>query len=880
MSSMGELTFVLGLQVKQKEDGIFISQDKYVAEILKKFDFLSVKTASTPIETQKPLVKDEEDVDVDVHLYRSMIGSIMYLTASRPNIMFAVYACSRFQVTLKISHLQAVKKIFRYLKGQPKLGIWYPKVSSFDLEAYSDNDYAGANLDMKSTTGGCQFFGRRLISWQCKKQTIMATSTTKAKYVAAAHCCGQVLWIQNQLLDHGFNFMNTKIHIDNESTMIVLIKRLLVKTSQIRSWLTICQKLYGSQLTMLQSKELASPKQTALGKDNSNSLIVDSLLKTIWLSMHHVIAMKHWLFQSKQLLVKTINDEVWIQALNDENRVNMKESSIRHILKLDDAKGTSCLANAEIFYGLAKMGYKKLSEKLTFYKAFFSPQWKFLIHTILQCLGAKTTSWNEFSSTMASAIICHATNQKFNFSRYILLSLVKNIEAGVPFFMFLRFVQLVIDHQLGHMSHHKDIYANPSLTKKVFANMKRVGAGFSGIVTALFDTMLVPAAEEKNKSKKHKPQAPKVPSPEPSPEHMLPLPFNDLLPGSHDSMTLKELMDFCTCLSNKVLELESEVIDIKSSSKERIEKLEGRVAKLEEANRLFKELHSVNSKADTAAPVADKEKSFKHGRIIAEIDEDVKSDLEEAQAKLYKIDLEHPEKVLSMQDVDEEELAEVEEMLEVVKAAKLMTEVVTIAGETTTAEAPKVSVPRRIRGVIIQDPEETTSTVVMHLKNDVMEQVARSERLNDVVMKYQALKIKPLTEAQARKNMIIYLKNMVGFKMNYFKGMTYSEIRPLFENHFNYNHAFLEEVNEEVTLPENEVEIEAHKREGENISKEVTKKQRMDEEAEDLKIYLQIVANDDDDVYTEATHLASKIPVIDYKIHFERNKPYFMIIRA
>ncbi|GJW31870.1 hypothetical protein Tco_0051902, partial [Tanacetum coccineum] len=179
-------------------------------------------TLSTPIETQKPLVKDEEASDVDVHLYRSMIGSLMYLTASRPDIMFAVCACSRFQVTPKSSHLSAVKRIFRYLKGKPKLGLWYPRVSSFDLESYSDSDYAGANLDRKSTTGGCQFLGRRLISWQCKKQTIVATSTTEAEYVAAASCCGQVLWIQNQMLDYGFNFMNTKIYIDNESTICIV----------------------------------------------------------------------------------------------------------------------------------------------------------------------------------------------------------------------------------------------------------------------------------------------------------------------------------------------------------------------------------------------------------------------------------------------------------------------------------------------------------------------------------------------------------------------------------------------------------------------------------------------------------------------------------
>ncbi|GKC18003.1 putative ribonuclease H-like domain-containing protein [Tanacetum coccineum] len=165
MSSMGELTFFLGFQVKQKEDGIFISQDKYVADILRKFSFTDVRTASTPMDTEKPLLKDSDGDDVDVHLYRSMIGSLMYLTSSRPDIID----------------------------------------SSFDLVAYSDSDYAGASLDRKSTTGGCQFLGCRLISWQCKKQTVVATSSTEAEYVAAASCCGQVLWIQNQMLDYGIS---------------------------------------------------------------------------------------------------------------------------------------------------------------------------------------------------------------------------------------------------------------------------------------------------------------------------------------------------------------------------------------------------------------------------------------------------------------------------------------------------------------------------------------------------------------------------------------------------------------------------------------------------------------------------------------------------
>ncbi|GKB74251.1 putative reverse transcriptase, RNA-dependent DNA polymerase, partial [Tanacetum coccineum] len=159
--------------------------------------FIEVKTASTLMKTHKPLLKDEDGEEVDVHMYR-------------------------YQVNPKVSHLYAVKRIFRYLKGQPKLGIWYPKDSPFDLVAYTDSDYAGASLDRKSTIGGCQFLRCRLISWQCKKRTLVANSTTEAKYVAASSCCGQVLWIHNQLLDYGYNFMQIKIFIDNESTICIV----------------------------------------------------------------------------------------------------------------------------------------------------------------------------------------------------------------------------------------------------------------------------------------------------------------------------------------------------------------------------------------------------------------------------------------------------------------------------------------------------------------------------------------------------------------------------------------------------------------------------------------------------------------------------------
>nr|GEY09460.1 ribonuclease H-like domain-containing protein [Tanacetum cinerariifolium] len=297
-----------------------------------KFGFTDLKSTSTPIETKKPLLKDPDGEDVDVHIYRSIIGSLMYLTSSRPDIMFAVCVCARFQVTPKVSHLHAVKRIFRYL------------------------DYARASLDRKSTTGGCQFLGCRLISWKCKKQTVIATSLTKAEYLAAASCCAQVLWIQNQLLD------------------------------------------YGHFITVV-----------------SYELMLFGPLKVAAINL--------------MLLVKKVNDDVQLRTLIDGKKVVVFEAIIRRDLHLDDADGVECLPNDEIFEELARMRYEKPPPKLTFYKAFFSMQWKFLIHTLVQCLSAKRTAWNEFSCSMASAIICIATGRNFNFSKYIFDSMVRNVDS-------------------------------------------------------------------------------------------------------------------------------------------------------------------------------------------------------------------------------------------------------------------------------------------------------------------------------------------------------------------------------------------------------------------------------------------------------------------
>nr|GEV98438.1 uncharacterized mitochondrial protein AtMg00810-like [Tanacetum cinerariifolium] len=227
---------------------------------------------------------------------RILTSQIKSTKLKRPDIMFVVCACARYQVTPpKVSHLHDVKRIFRYLKGQPKLGLWYPKDSPFDLVAYTDSDYAGASLDRKSTTGGCQFFRYRLISWQCIKQIVVANSTTEAEYVATLSCCGQIT-----------------------------------------------------------------------------------------------------------VKIKIVNDDVRLQTLLDGKKVVITEASIKHDLKLNDAEGTSCLSNAVIFEELARMGYGKPSEMLTFYKAFFPPQWKFFIHTILQWFSRAVTPL--FGTMMVQAV--------------------------------------------------------------------------------------------------------------------------------------------------------------------------------------------------------------------------------------------------------------------------------------------------------------------------------------------------------------------------------------------------------------------------------------------------------------------------------------------
>ncbi|GJV77481.1 putative ribonuclease H-like domain-containing protein [Tanacetum coccineum] len=362
MRSMGELTFFLGLQVKQKDDGIFISQDKYVADILKKFDFVIVKTASTPIETNKALLKDEEAEDVDVHLYRSMIRSLMYLAASRPDITFAVCACARFQVTPKVSHLHAVKRIFRYLKGQLKLSLWYPRDSPFDLEAFSDSDYAGASLDRKSTKRDS--YEKKLIQViKIHTDHNVADLLTKAFDVSSMERAATTA---------------SSLEVEQDSDNIN-------RTQSMPSYhIGGAEAQTRYEATSKPSNDPPLSRVNTLGseEDSMKPKGIDGTSNLKYYDQHNMVALleksdgREGFHQIVDFLNASHIREQEIIATVDGHAKTVTIASVRKYLKLADVGGLSSLPNTEIFDQLSLMGYATTSDKITSQKGHFSPQWK------------------------------------------------------------------------------------------------------------------------------------------------------------------------------------------------------------------------------------------------------------------------------------------------------------------------------------------------------------------------------------------------------------------------------------------------------------------------------------------------------------------------
>ncbi|WVZ76135.1 LOW QUALITY PROTEIN: hypothetical protein U9M48_024133 [Paspalum notatum var. saurae] len=217
MSLMSELQFFIGLKALRVPSSIKPS----TRDILKKFNMGDSKPMTTPMSTNTAHDADEDGEAVDQKEFRRMIGSLLYLTATRPDIQFAVCLCAGYQASPRTSHHQAVKRIFRYLKFTPELGLWYSSGSSLSPRGFSDDDHAGCQIDLKSTSGTCQLLGTTLVSWSSRKQASVSLSTTEAEYIAAASCCSQLLWMKATLSDFGLRFSRIPLLVDSTSAISV-----------------------------------------------------------------------------------------------------------------------------------------------------------------------------------------------------------------------------------------------------------------------------------------------------------------------------------------------------------------------------------------------------------------------------------------------------------------------------------------------------------------------------------------------------------------------------------------------------------------------------------------------------------------------------------
>ncbi|GJY17133.1 ribonuclease H-like domain-containing protein [Tanacetum coccineum] len=673
----------------------------------------------------------------------------------------------------------------------------------------------------------------------CKKQTVVANSTTEAKYIAASSCYGQVLWIQNQLLDYGDS---------NEKKLIQMIKI------------------------------------------HTDKNVADLLTKAF----------------DATVKVKTINGEVQLQALADGKKIIITESIVRRDLQLEDTKGIDCLPNATIFEQLALMGYEKLSQKLTFYKAFFSSQWKFLIHTILECLSAKTTAWNEFSSTMASVITCLATNQKINFSKYIFESMVKNLEnVSGKFLKYPRFVQVFLNKKMEEMKSHKRIYVTPSYTKKIFANTRRSGKDFSGRITPLFPTMVVHNQEEMGEGSamptdlQHTPIITQSSSSQPQKKQ------KSRRPKKKDTQNTK------TAQAQEITSLKLRVKKLEKKGGSRTHKLK----------RLYKVGRSarVVSSNEAKITLVDETQGRHDDDIIFDVSDLAGEEVFVAEQGVPDSKIDDATQVntaaitvstASTIPVSAASITDVE-----ITLAQALAELKSTKPTTATSTRPKA------KGLVIHEQEQAPTPIDRKAEANV----ALIEEWNDIQAKIEADQLlaerlqareqeeltieemaklfqqllekrrkhfaakraeeqrnKPPTRAQQRSIMCTYLKNMEEWKPKYLKNKSFDSIQKLFDKAMKRVNTFIdmdtELVKESLKKADAEIAQESSsKRAGDELEQENAKKQKIDDDKEttELQSMMEVIP-DEEEVAVDAIYLATKPPsIIDFKILKEGKISYF-----
>nr|GEW27244.1 hypothetical protein [Tanacetum cinerariifolium] len=558
-------------------------------------------------------------------------------------------------------------------------------------------------------------------------------------------------------------------------------------------------------------------------------------------------------------VVKQTNDVTRLQALVDRKKVVISKAAIIDVLRLDDAEGVDCLPNEEIFAELARMGYEKPSTKLTFYKAFFS----------IQRVG------KGFSRV-----------ETLLFKGMLVTRVIKgegNVEVQVQDVTDDAATQRADTAAIGDAVEEQSI---PSPTPPTPPSQQPQD---------------LPSTSQVQHTPPHSPQ----PQPQPQPQaHQQAADFPVSL--------LQEAFDACATLARRVEHFEcdktAQALEI-SKLKRRMKKLEKDDAVMEDASNQGKMIDDLDRDEDVAL-MDDKEEEKKAEEAKVSSDDQVQG----RQAEIYKIDMDHGLKVLNMQ---EDEPAEVQEIMDVVNTAKLITEVVTAASESVTAASTTISAAERRKGVVIKDLEEESTRITpadtkskdkgkgimveepkplkkkQHVEMDeefarklhkeinkdidwgmAIEHVKQKAKEDPAVQRYQVMKKRPQTEAQAQKNMIMYLKNVAGFRLDYFKGMSYDDIRPIFKAKFNSNMDFLLKTREQME----EEDRRAIHSINETSAQKAAKRRKLNEEVKDLNRHLEIVPDEDDDVYTEATPLARKVPVVDYEIIQINNKPHYKII--
>nr|GEV99855.1 hypothetical protein [Tanacetum cinerariifolium] len=1043
ISSMGELTFFLGFQVKQKKDGIFISQDKYVAEILRKFGLTDGKSASTPIDTEKPLLKDPDGEDVDVYIYRSMIGSLMYLTSSRPDIMFVVNDVTRLQALVDKKKVVVTEATIRdalrlddaegveCLPNEEifaKLAIMGYEKPSTKLMFYKAFFSSQRNLVRNVDSLSKFYMYPRFLQLIIRKQ-VGDLSTHATKYTSPALTQKEVgKGVADEEHDEGVPAAGVVTEGDVSATYdevltvdeepsnpsptpptlppqpsqdIPSISKVQPKqpqSPQVQPQLpppqpqqdagipmNLLQKVIDTctaltrRVEHLELHKISQALEITKLKRRVKKLERRNKVKVLKLRRLQKVGTTHRIDTSDDTMMDDVSNQermivdmdVDVDVVLEEAKEvadNAKDDQDANVQVNVDIKGRTVESQAEIYKIDLDHANKVLSMQEDESEHAEVQEVVEVVATaklITEVVTAASTTISAADVSVPAAITVAAPTltvaprkrtkgvvirdpKEFTTPTSIIvhseakskdkdkgIELVKDAEIdeseGRQADKQAKIYNIDLDHSSKvlinpniyvscikqfwtsvavkkmndvtrlqalvdkkkvvvteatikdalrlddaegvecDLSTHTTKYTSLALTQKVFANIRRVGKGFFRVETPLFEGDVsaandeVPTADEKLSI-----LSPTPPTPPPQPSHDIPSTSQD---DGIPMNLLQEVMDTCTALTRRVKHLKLDKI----AQALEITKLKRRVKKLERRNKVkilkLRRLQKVGTtrRIDSSNDTVRNDVSNQE-RMIADMDADVDVVLEEAkkvadnakddqdadvqvnadiqgriaesQAKIYKIDLDHANKVLSMQE-DESEAAEVQEVVDIVTTAKLITEVITAASITiSAAEVPDPTATtavaltftaaprRRTKGVVIRDPEESTTTtsIIVHSeaksKDKVIDHVNKKAKEDPAVKRYQALKRKPQTEAQARKNMMLYLKNVVGFKMDYFKGMSYDDILHIFETKFNSNVAFLQKTKEQIDKKESR----ALKRINETPAEKLAKRQKLDEE--------------------------------------------------